>query len=154
MAEDRIQHHLLGRDQLIHIRLGVVIEHRTALRMPHAALRRFDVGLLLGDKERCQAVAQVVEPKPMALFEQHPRLDCSRNEDNRRTACCLRGAFARGSSLRRTSSRSPSSRRSATAKHEDTSPAAAPDMNLVVLPIHVLPFESSDFRVPEPGRSI
>jgi hypothetical protein len=32
MAEDRIQHHLLSRDQLIHIRLGVVIEHRAALR--------------------------------------------------------------------------------------------------------------------------
>ena len=75
MAEDRIQHHLLSRDQLIHIRLGIVIEHGAALRMPHAALDCFDVGLLFGDEERCQAVAQVVKPRPLALFELHPRLD-------------------------------------------------------------------------------
>ena len=36
MAEDRIQHHLLGRDQFIHVRLGVMIEHGCALRMPQA----------------------------------------------------------------------------------------------------------------------
>ena len=48
VAEDRVQHHLLGRDQFIHIGLGVVVQHSRALRMPHAALRRFDVGLLQG----------------------------------------------------------------------------------------------------------
>jgi len=78
MAEDRIQHHLLSRNQFIHIRLGVVIKHCAALRVTHAALRRFDVGLLLGDEERCQAMAQVMEPEPLALFEHHPRLDCGR----------------------------------------------------------------------------
>lgn len=47
MAEDRIQHHLLSRDQFIHVRLGIVVQHRAALRVSHAALGRLDVGLLL-----------------------------------------------------------------------------------------------------------
>jgi signal transduction histidine kinase len=55
VAEDRIRHHLLlSRDQFIHIRLSVVIKHRAALRVPHAALSRLNVGLLLGDKEQSQ----------------------------------------------------------------------------------------------------
>jgi hypothetical protein len=72
MAEDRVQDHLLGRDQFIHIRLGVMIEHGGAPRVPHAALRRLDVGLLLGDEERCQTAAQIVEPEPLALLQLHP----------------------------------------------------------------------------------
>jgi hypothetical protein len=36
--------------------------------MPHAALDRFDIGFLLGDEERRQAVAQVMEPEPLAFF--------------------------------------------------------------------------------------
>jgi hypothetical protein len=49
MGEDRVQHHLLSRDQLFH--LGVMTQHGRALRMAHAALGRFDIGLLLGDEE-------------------------------------------------------------------------------------------------------
>jgi len=75
MGEDRVQHHLLGRDQLIHIGLGVVVEHGGRLCVPHAALRRLDIGLLLGNEERCQAVAQVVEAEALPLFKLHPRLD-------------------------------------------------------------------------------
>ena len=51
VAEDRIQHQFLSCDQFIHIRLGVVIKHGCALRVPHAALSRLDVGLLLSDEE-------------------------------------------------------------------------------------------------------
>jgi hypothetical protein len=68
MAEDRIQHHLLGRDQFIHIRLRIVVQHRAALRVPHAALSRLDVGLLLGDEERCQAMPQVGGTRTVGLF--------------------------------------------------------------------------------------
>jgi hypothetical protein len=33
MTEDRIEHHLLSRDQSIHIRLGVLVQHRRNLRV-------------------------------------------------------------------------------------------------------------------------
>jgi len=51
VLENRVQHHLLSRDKLIHVRLHVLVNRRSTLLMAEAPLHGFHVGLLLGSQE-------------------------------------------------------------------------------------------------------
>jgi len=72
--------------------------------MPHAALDRFDVGLLLGDQERCQAVAGC-ESRTAAISSRRKPSSTSRPIHTIRPVRASRAPFARlGSSAGRVQS--------------------------------------------------
>lgn len=55
MAEDRVEHYLVRRDQFLHAALCIVVEQRGSLGMAQDALRCLDISLLLRGQERSKA---------------------------------------------------------------------------------------------------